>query len=126
MDEEDLPFARTVDASEPESLVDELRELADDAQALARAEFAYQKSRASYAGKQALIIAGFGGAALVFLFFAVEALVFGAILTLAPHLTALVATAAVMGVLVAAALLCAALALFRWRRMKTKIAERGD
>lgn len=126
MNDEDLPFAGTLNTPEKESLGDELRGLADDARALAQAEFAYQKSRATYAGKQVAIIAGLGGGALVFLFFAVEALVFGAVLTLAPRLTPLGATAAVTGCLVAAALLCVALALFRWKRMKAKITEQDD
>ena len=126
MDNEDLQFGGTLNAPEKESVADELRGLASDARALAQAEFVYQKSRAAYACKQAAIIAGLVGAALVFLFFAVEALVFGAILALAPRLTALGATAAVTGSLVAAALLCVALALYRWKRMKAKITEQGD
>jgi len=123
MAERDLPIAG---APEEESLADELRGLADDAKALAQAEFAYQKSRATYAGKQAAIVAALGGGALVFLFFAVEALVFGAILALAPRLTALGATAAVAGSLVAMALLCVVVAFVRWKRMTAKIAEQSN
>ncbi|MDG2004255.1 MAG: phage holin family protein [Novosphingobium sp.] len=126
MEDDDLPRAGSLDASQPETLADELRGLADNARALAQAEFAYQKSRASYAGKQVGIIAVLVGGALVFLFFAVEALVFGAVLTLAPRLSALGATAVVTASLVIAALLCVALALFRWKKMKAKITEQGD
>lgn len=124
MDDRDSPA--TLALPEQESLADELRGFTEDARAYASAEFAYQKSRATYAGKQALIAAGLAGAALVFLFFALEALVFGAIIVLAPSLTPLGATAAVTGSLVAAALLLFALAMFRWRRMKAKIAEQDD
>ena len=126
MNEEGLPHGRARRAHEEESLSDELRSLADDARALAKAEFAYHKSRATYAGKQALIAAALTGAALVFLFFAVEAVVFGAILALSPSLSPMGATAAVTGGLAGAAVLCVALALFRWKRMKAKIAEQDD
>lgn len=103
-----------------------MRALADDARTLAQAELAYQKSRATYAGKQALFIAASLGAALVFLFFAVEALVLGAVLALTPLLSAWGATAAVTAILVLAALLAVVTALARWRTMKTKITEQGD
>jgi hypothetical protein len=125
MDDELLSEA-TGSEAERESLSDELRGLAEDARAFARAELAYQKSRASYAGKQTAIIAGCVGAALVFLFFAVEALVFGAILALTPGLGAIGATAAVVGSLLLAALLVVAVARLRWNRMKAKIAQQDD
>jgi len=126
MDEDDLPKKSAMRVEREETIAEELRGLADDARALAQAEFAYQKSRASYAGRQALIIAILGGAALVFLFFAVEALVFGAILALTPKLTALGATAAVTGGLGAAALISVLVAFGTWKRMKSKISERDD
>jgi hypothetical protein len=126
MDNEDTAFAGTMKGQKDESLTDELRGLAADTRALAHAEFAYQKSRASYAGKQAAIVAGLVGAALIFLFFAVEALVFGAILALTPRLTPLGAMGAVTGGLIVAALACVAFALFRWKRMKAKITEQSN
>lgn len=126
MDDPNLPTTGTSPAPEEEGLVDELRALADDARTLAQAELAYQKSRATYAGKQALFIAASLGAALVFLFFAVEALVLGAVLALTPLLSAWGATAAVTAILVLAALLAVVTALARWRTMKTKITEQGD
>jgi len=126
MDDEDSAQGGSLNSREQETLADEFKGLVSDAQAFAQAEFAYQKSRASYAGKQALIAAGLVGAGLVFLFFAVEALVFGALLALAESLTPLGATAAVTAILVAAALLCMLLALIRWKRMKAKIGEQDD
>lgn len=125
MDDE-TPHGGAGKAHRQESLAGELRGLADDARAFALAEFAYQKSRATYAGKQAAIVAGLVGAALVLLFFALEALVFGAILALAPRLGAVGATATVTVALLAAAVLAVAVALVRWQRMKARIAQEDD
>jgi Flp pilus assembly protein TadB len=99
------------------SLEDDVRDVVGQARDYARTEFAFQKTRAAYAGKSAGWIALWVGAALVFVFFALMALVFGAILALAPLITALGATAAVTGVLLVLAALSGVSALHRWRKV---------
>lgn len=126
MSDQDPPPTSPDNARVRESIADELRGLAQDARALAAAELAYQKSRATYAGVQAAIVAGLVGGALVLLFFAVEALVFGAILTLTPRLGPLGATAAVTASLLCIALLLLVMALIRWKRMKAQISRQDD
>lgn len=125
MDQTEHPFASAHEEEVGEqSLPDELRRLADDARSLAEAEFAYQKSRATYAGKQVAIIAVLGVVAAVFLFFALMALVVGTVIALASALGAWGSMAVVTGVLVAIAIGCVIVAILRWKSMMAVIA--GD
>jgi hypothetical protein len=99
------------------SLVEDIRRLAGDAQTTARAELAYQQSRAKLIASSVGGIVGRAALALALLFFALMGLVLGAILALTPALTAWGATAVVFAIL----LICAgALALWarsKWRRL---------
>lgn len=108
------------------SLPDDLRQLAADARVLAKAELAYQKSRAAFAGDEAKRIAVFGALAAVLAFFALMALTLGLVLALTPILTAWGATAVVVVVLLVAAGTCALMASGRWKRMTSLLSEGGD
>lgn len=104
------------EAAEERSLVDDLRLLTEDAKALARAEYAYHKSRVFHAGqdlKRAVIFTSLAVACVVV---ALMALTMGAVLALTPLLTAWGATAVVVAVLLGAALLFAYLASRRLSR----------
>lgn len=103
------------------SLLDDVRQLADDARAVARAEVAYQKSRAAFAGQEARSIALFGVLAAVLAFFALMALTLGLVIALTPLITAWGATAAVAGGLLVIAMLCGFSAARRWQRMRAAL-----
>lgn len=108
------------------SLQDDARQLLADARKLAEAELAYQKTRAAYAGKESAKIALLGVVAAVFVFFAVMALVLGAVIALTPWLTAWGATGAVTGSLIFLALVCVGLAKVRLTKMKVTISDKKN
>jgi uncharacterized membrane protein YqjE len=108
------------------SLAADVRELADAGKHLASAEVAYQRARASYAGQSAGAIAAIAGITLLLVFLALMALVFGLVLSLAPILTPVGATAAVCAGLIIAAVLFAMLGVNRWRRMIEILRDAGD
>ena len=110
--------------SRDRSLAEDLRQLIDDGRALAEAEFAWQKSRAAFAGQSAGGIALWAALAAVLVVFALMALTVGLVIALTPHLTALGAAGAVFAGLLLAALIAAAIASARWRRVKRALAER--
>lgn len=95
-DEESLP--------RKPGLSDEVIALIADGRTYAEAEFAFQKTRASYSAQQGKSAAISILAALAFLHLALIALVVGAVIALTPYLTAWGATAAVVGVLLLATL----------------------
>lgn len=111
------------DEAEPVTLSEDLRQLAQDARVLAEAEFAFQKTRAAYASAEAKGIALLGVVALVLLFFAVMALVVGAVIALGPVLGPWGAMLAVTGTLVLVSALCALSARTRLRNMLTAISD---
>ncbi len=115
-----------LDAARERSLRDDLESLAAEARVLAEAELAYQKSRAALAGRETPRIAALGLLAAVLAFFALMALVLGAVLALTPALGAWGATGAVTGGLLLAALLCAGIAALRWKRMTRTLGKGGD
>lgn len=111
------------EAARDRSLQDDLRSLADEARAAAEAEFAFQKSRAAYAGKSFPKIIGLLVGAAVIVFFAVMAFVVGLVIALAPLLTAWGSMAAVtIGLLLLALLL----ALAARSKFKATMAIIGD
>lgn len=115
---------RTAEANTNErSLSDDLRQLAADARVLAKAEVAYQKSRAAFAGQEARRIAVLGVLAAVLVFFALMALTLGLVLALTPILTAWGATAAVVAALLVVAGICALMASGRWKRMMALLSD---
>lgn len=101
------------------SLSGDLRQLADDARAVAQAEVAYQKSRAAFAGQEIKGIALVGLLAAALVFFALMALTVGLVIALTPLITAWGATAVVAGGLLIIAMLLGYGAARRWRRMST-------
>jgi hypothetical protein len=114
------------EAEEEATLAEDLQQLARDARALAEAEFAFQKTRAAYAGAQAKGIALLGVVAAVLVFFAAMALVVGVVIALGPVLTAWGAMAAVTLGLLAIAGICLLAAKVRVRRMMNAIADKRE
>lgn len=110
------------DAAE-RSLVDDVRQLANDGRTLLEAELAYQKSRALVAGQAVKGVAGWGALALALVFFALMALVLGMVLVLAEAIGALWATIAAFFGLLSIAALCASIALRRWQRASVQLAD---
>ncbi len=113
------------DAAE-RSLVDDIRQLAEDGRTLIEAEVAYQKSRAVVAGAGLKSAALFGGLTLVLLFFVLMALVMGLLLALTPLIGAWGALGAVVGGLLIGAVIAALIAKSRWTRTAALIAETKD
>jgi hypothetical protein len=130
MDEPAAPLtaeaANAPGAPEAPGLVDDLRQLAADGRTLLEAELAYQKSRAAVAGKAAGPIAGWGALTLALLFFALMALVMGALLALTPLLGGWGAMAAVVAGLLLAAALTGWIAAQRWKRTAAQLADKGE
>ncbi|MCB2061821.1 MAG: phage holin family protein [Novosphingobium sp.] len=125
MQESEPSIAETLSEARERSLPEDLRQLAEDARALAEAEFAYQKSRAAFAGQETKRIATLGLLAAVLAFFALMALTFGLVLALTPPLTAWGATAVVVGGLFLLSALSGLLAAGRWRRMTVTLSDKG-
>lgn len=107
------------------SLADDIRTLADAGKGLAQAELAYQKARAAFVGASVRSIAILAVLVLVLLFCALLALTLGLILSLAPLLTPVGATAAVVAGFAISALLGGMFALNHWRRLNAVIREPG-
>jgi len=107
------------------SLRNDVRSLAAAGRDLAQAELAYQKARAAYAGKATRNIVLAGGAALTLGFLALIGLVLGLILSLAPILTPIGATAAVVAGLLLVAILCLMAARSSLKGMKAVLSEPG-
>lgn len=127
MDNDAPPLVKEAagDAAE-RSLVDDVRQLAEDGRTLLEAELAYQKSRAAVAGASAGGIAGWGALALALVFFALMALVMGLLLALAPSLGGWLAMVVVVAGLLAAAAASGWVAARRWRRVKTLLSDKGE
>lgn len=111
------------DEAEPISLSEDLRLLIKEGKALSQAEIAWQKARVRFAASQASGVALLGLLAATLAFFALMALVVGAILALTPGLGPWGATAAVAGGLLVAALLASAIAALRMRHMQRLLAD---
>jgi hypothetical protein len=108
------------------SLVDDLRDLASDAQTLLEAERAYQVARASYALSRGKGVAVGLVVAAVLGYFALIALVVGLLLALAPLLTAWGALAAVTLTLALIAFLAFRSAMSKLRRLRTYVSWTSD
>lgn len=116
-------LAPLADEAETPSLAGDLRQLAEEAKTLAQAEFAFQKSRAAYAGAESRTISLLLVGAAVLVFFAVMALVTGAVIALGPVLGPWGAMAAVTLALLLVAGICALSAKARFKRMMTIISD---
>lgn len=116
-------FAPLADDAEGLSLTQDLRQLADEAKTLARAELAFQKSRAAYAGSESKTIALLLLLAAVLVFFALMALVVGLVIALGTWIGPWGAMAVVtLGLLVIAGA-CALSAKSRLGRMMAIISD---
>lgn len=112
--------------AEPATLSDDVHRLIDQGKALGQAELAWQKARAAYAGRQAGGIAVLALLAAALMFFALMALVVGAVIALGPALGAWGAMAAVAGTLLVVGLLAGLIAMLKARSTARLIAERRD
>lgn len=113
------------DAAE-RSLVDDVRQLANDGRTLLEAELAYQKSRAAVAGQGAKGVAGWGALALVLVLFALMALTFGLVLGLASLVGPWWATLIAVLLLLGAAGLSALVAARRWSAMSRLLSDQAE
>lgn len=99
------------------SLIDDLRQLAQDGRTFAEAEFAYQRSRAAFAGQESKALVALGAGALFFVFFALMALTMGVLMGLAAEVGPWLATLIVVAILFVLALICAITAKTRASRL---------
>jgi hypothetical protein len=105
------------DAARERSLIDDLRQLAQDGRTFAQAEFAYQRSRVAFAGQEGKALAGLGIGALFFVFFALMALTMGMLMGLAGEVGPWMATLIVVTVLLVLGMICALVAKSRASRL---------
>lgn len=113
----DAPEVPVGESHPPRSLTEDLGDLIDDGRNYFEAEIAYQKSRAvliASKGKRGTVLALVAFACLNS---ALIALVVGLVITLAPHLTPLGSTVAVVALLMTAAVVFALLARSRFRKL---------
>ncbi|QIQ86161.1 MAG: phage holin family protein [Erythrobacter sp.] len=106
-----------------ESLTEELAALIDDTRTYAEAELAFQKTRASLAGKNAGIALGLVVVAVVVLHVAVLALAVGLVMALAPLVTIWGSIAIVVGALLALTGLLGWMAMKRGKRISAIFAK---
>ena len=136
-DAQDLPADPPVtpfDAGEPpaphhhddDSIVDEVAILIDDAKTYAEAEIAFQKTRASVAGKNIGMAVVWAIVAIITLHIACLALAVGLVIALQPLVTIWGAIAIVVGVLLLATLLLARTALKRGKVVSALFADDGE
>lgn len=122
MDDETPPLiAPSTGDAATRSLVDDVKQLANDGRTLLEAELAYQKSRAAVAGQGVKHIAGWGALALALVFFALMALVLGVLLALSETFGGWIATAIVGAGLLLAAGLSGLAAARRWKQVASQL-----
>ena len=102
-------------------LIDELKTLGDEARAYAEAEIAFQKSRAAVALKGVKNAAIFIVAGLIFVLFALVALVVGLLLALVPYVGHWGALGIVVGGFVLLTIGSILFARSHWRRMMKRV-----
>lgn len=103
------------------SLVEDVEALIDDGKTYLEAEIAYQKTRAVFVADRAKAAIVFAALSAGFGFLALIGLTLGLIIALAPLLTAWGASALVVGLLLAGAILAALAARRRWNRLMAAI-----
>lgn len=124
MDDEPPPLIADQSADPAQrSLVDDVRQMVSDGRTLLEAELAYQKSRAVVAGAGAKDVAIWGALALALVFFALMAVIVGALLVLAQMLGPLAAMGIVVGVLLLATLGAALTARSKWVHTARQLAQ---
>ena len=123
MQQSDQDLATIEHEVEEPSLVEELRQLAEEGRVLAQAEFAFQKSRAAYAGAESKTISLLLAFAAVLVFFSLMALVMGTVIALGPLLGPWGAMGAVTLLLLLIAATCAFSARTRVTRMMAILSD---
>ncbi|MBH0113090.1 phage holin family protein [Novosphingobium sp. YJ-S2-02] len=118
--------ARQFRPGEDPNLVEDLRGLAEEASALAKAELAFQKSRAAYAGSQAKKILALCVVAAVFAFFAVTAFIVGLVISLAGLIGPWASMAVVTVGLLLLAFVCLLNAKSRLNATKAVVSDGGE
>mgnify|MGYP000129702271 CR=1 FL=1 len=111
------------DTAPDRSLVDDIGALLEDGQTYVEAELAYQKTRARLIASRGRRGTVLGLVAFAFLNSALIALIVGLVLTLAPILTPLGATAVVVGLLLVGAVFFGLQARKRFRAMSKVFTE---
>jgi len=113
------PATTAVEEAEPsDSLVEDLRDLAEDTRTAFEAELAFQQARAGYAAGAAKGIATWLALAALLAVIALCTLAIGLVISLAPLLGPWGATAVVVGALLALAAVAALLGMRAIRRVK--------
>lgn len=123
MDDEPPPLV--TDDPAQRSLIDDVKQLADDGRTLVEAELAYQKSRAAVAGIAVRRTALWGLAGVSLVFFALMALVIGMLLGLSAVIGPGMATGLVVAGLAIGGLICALLAIASWRRSSAALSDKA-
>lgn len=106
------------------SLIEDVRLLAGEARTYAQAELAYQKARAAYAGAETRNIAILGVGAAVLVFFAVMALVLGAVIAVGTVIGPWLSMIAVPVAILVAAAIMGLSARGKVRRMMSLLREK--
>ncbi|MFK4871145.1 phage holin family protein [Novosphingobium sp. ZW T3_23] len=106
------------------SLIEDVRLLAGEARTYAQAELAYQKARAAYAGAETRNIAILGVGAAVLVFFAVMALVLGAVIAVGTIIGPWLSMIAVPVAILVAAAIMGLSARGKVRRMMSLLREK--
>lgn len=115
--------AAVASGEQADSLLADLRNLAEDAQTAVEAELHYQKARAGYVAGAAKGIALWATLALVAAIFALFALAFGTLLALSATIGAWAATGVVTGGLLLVFAVAAAMAARAIRRVRRDAGE---
>jgi hypothetical protein len=115
----DVPVANLIGE---ESLLEELRLLAQDARNMAEAEMAYQSSRAAFLAEGLRGIAILAGVAVVFAIFSLLGLTVGLLIALTPLVSAWGATGIVAGGLALLAVIALVRAKGRWKYVSAVLA----
>ncbi len=117
--------AAALEAAEQRSLIDDVKQLAEDGRTLIEAEIAYQKTRAAVAGTGARGVATWGVLALSLGFFAMMGLVVGLLMGLTSVIGPWLATLVVVGVLQLAAIAAVLLARSRWKSVSAALSDKA-
>lgn len=117
-------LAPPTEEGEDLSLIQDVRLLLGEARNFAQAEVAYQKTRAAYAGAQTRSIAILGVGAAILVFFALMALVIGAVIALGTVIGPWLSMIVVPVVILAAAVIMALSARGKARRMMALLLDK--
>ena len=108
------------------SLIEDVRQLAQDGKTLVEAELAYQKSRVVVAGVGVKSVVAYVALAVTLVIFALVALTVGLLIALTPWLNAFGATAVVTLGLLGGAALCGWIGKSRWETMVGHLTNKDD